>query len=686
MRAHFSRVWRRHRKGTRDAGLTMVAVLASFAIMMTVLLGGVAYLSSSTKYSRFDQDNDLALAAAQSGLNDLLSRLRAEDTYLDNVATMAGDPTGYCGLRATGGPEDDHFAGVCGWDATSEVGWQEFGDIVGGDYRQRFHYVVTSYDDASKSAKVVSTGRAGDVVRSISARIAKDSTAAYLWITDYELSPPKDYASYPDPGAVPAVCGGGWPEETTMNQIGYRWQWAENIADPLMPNGLTDPPARRYQDTSGGWYYCRQARFGPGDVLNGRVHSNDTILASDQPSNDPPEFGDQFTTSNPNCRDKVVPGDPSTYRYCVELDSNSLPGDSNAGYGLWSSQPRHVERLDIPKVPDKAVIGDKGCQYQGATRIIFNGDGTMTVWSKYGPDSPPKPGECGSAAQLRSSAGATVPVPTDVIYVKTAENTGTDPSLGKAIFSGEIGGPPGQELPLGTYRAEHNGPPSALGQRYTVEFSMDRIERQAGRGNAWVEGEMQGLLTIFTDESIIVTGDLMTVDPATDLLGLMAAESIEVYNPVLKNRGVYGTGAPPNMVLAWSDCTDYRSCTNFDDVPPNTWPRDYDGNYNNVTIEAAMLAGNGAFLVQNWCKTPWPDWSHTLTLKGAIGQNFRGTVGCYSSSTNDGVAGYTKNYSYNPMLYMRQPPLFPYISNGKWRVPWSEKVEPHEATKGEILD
>ncbi len=73
----------------------------------------------------------------------------------------------------------------------------------------------------------------------------------------------------------------------------------------------------------------------------------------------------------------------------------------------------------------------------------------------------------------------------------------------------------------------------------------------------------------------------------------------------------------------------------------------------NPTIDAAILAINHSFIVDNWaCGTSLG----TLTVSGAIAQEYRGTVGTHSGSTI--VSGYAKGYSYDYELRYHQPPFF----------------------------
>jgi Tfp pilus assembly protein PilX len=286
----------RRRRG-RDAGVTMVAVLAAFTILMVVVLGSLAYLTASTKYSRYEQDTDLALAAAQSGVSDLLSRLRADPDYLSDVAGTKDDPTGYCQAAFTGAPpqssegalDGDYFAADCGWTAGTEAKVAEFG---AGSAAERFHYMVTYYSPIARSLEVVATGAAGSVVRSIKARIAKDSPEQYLYLSDYEVIDPTDDTAYPD-GISSRMCGQGWPEAETMNQLGHRWEIYPNPANK---------PTRIYIGSDNLARACPEPYFSQFDVLDGRVHSNDTIKSNKA------QFLGEFTTRDPRCQ-AVNPAD-----------------------------------------------------------------------------------------------------------------------------------------------------------------------------------------------------------------------------------------------------------------------------------------------------------------------------------------------------------------------------------------
>src|SRR4051794_18812283 len=126
--------------------------------------------------------------------------------------------------------------------------------------------------------------------------------------------------------------------------------------------------------------------------------------------------------------------------------------------------------------------------------------------------------------------------------------------------------------------------------------------------------------------------------PAT--LGLIANGFVRVYHKVTVTS------------------TSPRVCTNV-------------GYVGDVRIDAAILSLQHSFINDNHdCG------GHlgTLTVNGAIAQNFRGTVGLV-----DGT-GYTKDYNYDDRLKYRSPPYFTPPLNAAWSVARQNEVVP--ATKG----
>jgi hypothetical protein len=175
-------------------------------------------------------------------------------------------------------------------------------------------------------------------------------------------------------------------------------------------------------------------------------------------------------------------------------------------------------------------------------------------------------------------------------------------------------------------------------------------EKQPQCGNVWVSGTYNGDLTIGADNDVIVTEDVQAGSTGV-LLGLIANNFVRVYHPV--------------------NFTGTNSCTNVNDPPPDdnlvTPPNpawgDLPPSPGNIKIEAAILAINHSFIVDNWyCGNPLG----TLSVTGAIAQRFRGPVGTHSGTAIS--SGYLKNYEYNDRLRHREPPSFIDPVEAPWRI------------------
>jgi hypothetical protein len=144
-----------------------------------------------------------------------------------------------------------------------------------------------------------------------------------------------------------------------------------------------------------------------------------------------------------------------------------------------------------------------------------------------------------------------------------------------------------------------------------------------------VRGQYPKSMTLGSQDDILIDRNL-TKSNDSSVLGLIANRFVRVKHNVS------------------SDCDD-----NIAENP----------SINNITIEAAILALNDSFIVDNWrCGPPLG----TLTVNGAIAQRFRGPVGTFSGATKS--SGYTKNYNYDDRLRYRSPPYFLDPISAAWRV------------------
>ncbi len=156
-------------------------------------------------------------------------------------------------------------------------------------------------------------------------------------------------------------------------------------------------------------------------------------------------------------------------------------------------------------------------------------------------------------------------------------------------------------------------------------------------GDATVNGTLAGQLTIASQNDIIINNNLVyhQFPSGTDVLGLIADNDVDIYHPVNKAAGTNSAGSITNPV-----------------------------------VDAAILALNHSFYVQNWnIGAPLGN----LTINGVISQEFRGAVGTFSGTPPTIVTGYNKNYTYDTRLKYLSPPYFLSPSLSAWqRVSYAE--------------
>ncbi|MDR0626680.1 MAG: hypothetical protein LBG11_05385, partial [Bifidobacteriaceae bacterium] len=415
------------------------------------------------------------MAAARSGLADLVARLRLDPTYLENMKANADSAGSYCENPAAGGlaAEGDIFVEDCGWTAT-EARWAP---IEAGGAKEFYHYAVTGYSAVTRNADVLVSGKSQNVIRSLKASIAPETTPMWLYFSDYELADPTDPTTYPPTPSgqgyyggtqlTSGACGGsGAGGEAAKEDLAYSWE--------LRQPGNTKPK-RVYATLTAAGIPCKEPTFERWDALvGGPVHSNDTIRASGT------QFGAEFTTSDLDCK-KASLAEPDSWQNCVTGQSRPVS---------FTEMPKHRAALALPSVESAAAESAKGtgCAYQGPTRIVFAADGKMRVWSKQSDPALVRSG-CGSIDDLTSDEGALVVLPEhELVFVGEAPWAGDH-----QIAAGGIGGPDGQRLPLGSY--DPSLAPNAS-TKYTAERAMMRPEQYSGKANLYVEGRALGQLTL----------------------------------------------------------------------------------------------------------------------------------------------------------------------------------------------
>ena len=475
-------VRRTRRPNGGEDGIAMIMVMGSILVLSLLVTAALGYSLQALPQSRHDQNWNASLAAAQAGVDDYIARLNQSDSYWSTVdcanPALKGGKTG---------------TNTCGWTTSTTPGWQSVAPLNAS--QGTFHYDVdTSGLSASGVVRVTSTGKVGNASRTIQVLVSRGGSTDFLYYTDFEDADPANTTVYPT-GPASNACGKAGPTSAS-----YWW------------------PSTR----SG----CTEITFIGGDVLDGKVHLNDTPLVTFLNSKQP-KFVQGYETSDPAC---------------------SGGTSANGWAGCWRGtggpdvNGTSAKYAAVKYLPDNsnAFLSYPGCQYTGDTRIKFNAPGTMTVWSYGSAGTTLAPG-CGNPA---GPWPQTLSVPTDqVIYIK-ASATQTKCATGAV----------GDGLPVAN------------------DVNVNEPTFYCGSGNAYIQGTLTGRLTVAAQNNIVVTDDLLLNGVAAgsppsgpNLLGLVASNSVVTYHPV-DNSG-------NNLSAATTDVWIYAS---IQTLQHSFWVQSYD--------------------------------------------------------------------------------------------------------------
>lgn len=165
-------------------------------------------------------------------------------------------------------------------------------------------------------------------------------------------------------------------------------------------------------------------------------------------------------------------------------------------------------------------------------------------------------------------------------------------------------------------------------------------------------GSYSGRLTIAAEGDVVIDGNLER--SGNGMLGLIANKFVRVYHPVEMSH--------PRECVRYSynwhghkECAEYGE--NLEVSECDSRSRNANGSLYNPTIDAAILAIEHSFIVDNYnCGGSLG----TLTVEGAIAQDYRGAVG------TSGNTGYAKNYNYDDRLRYSEPPSFINPKSQSW--------------------
>ena len=579
----------------RDDGVVLPAVIGIALVITILVLTGGAISTSGAVKSLTDGNSQNAMQAAYAGAADYQSRLTNDNTYWQSGTSTPFTGTSTFPQGTNGNPA---------FGTTASGASNTWATVPGSGGRESFRYEVNNSAFASTGAvQVRVTGRAGNQTRSLVATVRGTGFIDYLYFTDYESS-------------NPALTG-----ET---------QASPNQSLSCLSVHMSDPAYNANAD-------CNPVQFAAGDVLGGPIRTND-------------EFTICGATFNQTVQSTAADG---VYNRPTGCGAPTF-GQASA----QSPQPAHVGTLLLPQTNSNMAQAARsdinavpGCLYTGPTSIKFNSSGSMQIispWSLatqyYLNGSGAKVGTlapaCGSAAALRSTAGATVNLSSNLIFVQSVQNTVGDPNYwapgaqpaapasGAIVCSKTVGG-------VTTYG---NGLMSPLAHNYPspteyvgpVGNQSTSSPYYCRNGDAFVSGTFHGALTIGAQSNLYIVGSIGYADSTNDILGLVGQSSVAVWNPI--------------------SCSNMNGSTCSTASGSSTLLRNAAGS--DLSIAAAIASNGGTFTVQNYA---YGARLGTLYVSGSIAQEWRGAVGVNYGSY---VTGFTKSYGYDQRLKNTAPPKF----------------------------
>lgn len=460
--------------------------------------------------------------------------------------------------------------------AMTPAGRQVPGTLTGATYR--YQVVTTSLNSGNGSAVLKVTGTVNGTSRTFTTTFSPRGFLDFIYLTDKE-------------DLAPLYSG------TKESDCGMRWWEGRNAKS------------------------CTEIGFADKDVIAGPMHTNDTMLLNGKGVT----FDGKATTA------AMYKGAPCSQKECYRNSGNwpSSWGYDSTTFG--KSKPVYDNIVGIPsantELKNKAKDSNlNGCYFTGATHIAFSNT-TMKVYS---PNTTSN--TCGFLASNRASL-QTINVPDgNVIYIDQATGTITNGQLNSAQLS-QVTGDANSSYPRSKTVTTSCGKNCTTTSTVTERTGALSPDYGAATGSAYVQGVVDGKITVAAAQDVIVTGNLtLKDDPTTnvasnDIIGLVPNSSVWVYHPV------------------WSD--------DEKDVRTGTALRVN-------RIDAAILTVKTSFIVQNYDKGSSQG---TLTVVGAISQNYRGTVG-----TGSGTTGYLKDYQYDNRFATGaiSPPFFLAPTSGSW--------------------
>lgn len=340
-----------------------------------------------------------------------------------------------------------------------------------------------------------------------------------------------------------------------------------------------------------------------------------------------------YNSTNP----QYAPGGVIEDSSCTGTPTYSYGGGGNPVINGKESMPSSNSSL-------QTAAASSGCVYTGPTMIelvTVNGATTMDVWSPLSTTSATS-STCSHGQSFSASnpfiTGITMPNG-GVIYVQSAATGSSGVSVPDCTNS-------------------YFGPGSTT---------------SCTEGNAYVEGELAGQLTIGAANDIIITRDITY--SCTSLAGPASLDNPASYCTSGSQPDLLGLDAGSDVIVSRPDTSSNPTTCAYDGTgspgasqsaakPSGVWPS---CDISNPIIDAAVLATGGAFGIQSYSAgSP----NGTVNFNGADVSNYRGPFGTFTTSGNGTVSivsGYFKNFAFDSRLQYLTPPDMVALSGSGWQ-------------------
>lgn len=463
-----------------EGGFALASTIGILGVVTLLVIALTSATINATRQAGREVGYSAALGAAEAGVQDFLYRLNSQPDYWRRI------------------PNPDEATNPNPARDTANLAFASFVPVSGAANGAAFTYTVQQFVEVPGQAPegrivVTSTGAAGGVTRTVRATLRRETFLDFAYAADKGTLDPALYTTWPPnlfdgDGNNLEVSGASDRDSTqpadfvfgddavavAQAKCGPYWRYSTDRR--LSASVLVDPTDgwRSYRYPYGGRHAdCHEFQFNNA-TFDGPFHFNDVIVLRGQPST----WLEAASTSFNNRAAQPALRNPP-YRQLNTAGTATPTFTRPLTYrGLLEFPPNNRELRDTAALP----APNNGYLFRGPTRIVLLNAGTPGSGSLY-VDSPLTTD--GRYGLPTSGKGTLALPPNGVVYVESA------PAASCAA---------GYLPPLG---APSTG--DARVQNYLPALADDITEHSCTAGDAYVEGELAGQLTIAAQNDLIMT-------------------------------------------------------------------------------------------------------------------------------------------------------------------------------------